>query len=55
MKIWKWIIAQNTDARVWRVTYKDGKQTYPLSKREAKPLSQIYNGKLWIDYNKGYF
>lgn len=55
MKFWKWFIANTTDRFVWRVTYKDGKRTYPLSKREAKPLSEIYNGKLWIDYEKGFF
>lgn len=54
-KFFRWLIAQNTDARVWRVTYKDSRRTYPLSKREAQPLAEIFNGKLWIDYENGYW
>lgn len=55
MRLFKWIIAHNTDRRVWRVTYKNGQRTFLLGRREAKPLSEIYNGKLWIDYENGRF
>jgi len=53
MKILKFIIAHSTYKRVWRVTYQDGRNTYPLSYNEAKPLSEIFKGKLWIDYDNG--
>lgn len=54
-KIWKWWIANSTDRRVWRVTYSDGKRTHLLPYEEAKGLSEVFNGILWIDYENGYF
>ena len=38
----------------WRVTYKNGEQTQRLFYREAKGLSEVFNGKLWIDYTIKY-
>lgn len=35
----------------WRVTYEDGRHSRPLYYKEAKGLSQVFNGKLWIDYD----
>lgn len=35
----------------YRVTYKDGRQTYGLEREEAKGLSECFNGKMWIDYS----
>lgn len=55
MKIFKrisiWWQAWTTSCRCWRVTYKDGKRTYPLSYSEAKGLRDVFNGKMWIDYD----
>lgn len=55
MKVYKWFIAHLTWYPVWRVTYSDGRRTRLLGYREAKSLKQCFGGKLWIDYEKGYF
>ena len=39
----------------YRVLYKDGKKTTPLYYGEAKGLSEVYNGKLIIDYSLNNF
>ena len=54
-KILKWIIANTSDRLVWRVKYLDGRKTRLLSYHEASNLKQIYGGKLYIDYEKGWF
>lgn len=46
-----WWKATMLDYPYWRVTYKDGKRTRLLYWREAKGLKEVFNGKLWIDYN----
>ncbi len=47
-----WFCAWFLDYPYWRVTYKsDGRKTHLLHYGEAKPLSEIFNGKLWIDYS----
>lgn len=55
MKLWKWWLAISTNRMVWRVTYKDGNRTHVLPYAEAKGLKDCFGGKLWIDYDKGYF
>lgn len=50
-KIVIWWKATVLDYPYWRVTYKDGKRTHLLYWREAKGLKDVFNGKLWIDYN----
>jgi len=46
-----WWKATMLDYPYWRVTYKDGKRTRLLYWREANGLKDVFNGKLWIDYN----
>lgn len=55
MRIWKWFIATTTNRLVWRVTYSNGQSTRLLSYSEAKSLKDCFTGKLWIDYDNGYF
>jgi hypothetical protein len=52
-KIIVWFRATFQDYPFYRVTYKDGKRTHPLYYREAKGLKDVFNGKLWIDYQYG--
>jgi hypothetical protein len=46
-----WWKAVMLDYPYWRVTYNDGNRTRLLYRREAKGLKEVFNGKLWIDYN----
>lgn len=54
-KFRKWVTAHTTNYPVWRVTYQDGERTYCLPYLEARGLKQVFNGKMWIDYDKGFF
>jgi len=45
-----WWKATMLDYPYWRVTYKNGIRTRLLHRSEAKGLSEVFNGKLWIDY-----
>lgn len=49
-KVIRWLLAHTTLRCYWRVTYKDGSRTFPLSYPEAKGCADVFNGKLWIDY-----
>lgn len=40
---------------VYRVTYKDGERTRPLTYAEAKGCAEVFGGKVWIDYQTAYF
>lgn len=55
IRVWKWHIANTTWRYVWRVTYSDGKRTVLLSFHEASGLVGCFGGKMWIDYEHGYF
>lgn len=48
-----WYMANVQGYPFYKVTYKDGITTYPLHYSEAKGLSRVFNGKLWIDYDYG--
>ena len=39
------------DYPYWRVTYKDGKRTRLLYYREAIGLKDVFDGRMWIDFN----
>lgn len=46
-----WWRANVLDYPYWRVAYKNGEKTRLLHWREAKGLKDVFNGKLYIDYN----
>ncbi len=46
-----WWKAQMLDYPYWRVQYKDGTRTRLLYYPEAKGLADVFNGRLYIDYN----
>ncbi len=51
-KIKIWYRANFLDYPYWRVTYyEDMKRTKLLYYGEAQPLSEIFNGRPWIDYS----
>lgn len=54
-RIWKWWISISTNRAVWRVTYKDGRMTRLLRYNDAWNLKKCFGGKLWVDYENGYF
>lgn len=54
-KIYKWFRAHTARINVWRVTYADGKTTRLLYKDHAEGQKGVFGGKMWIDYEKGYF
>lgn len=54
-KIKKWFIAQLTNKPVWRATYRDGRITRLMSYNECKGYTDVYGGKVWIDYQQGIF
>lgn len=47
-----WFQAVFLDYRLWYVVYKDGRRTYLLHYAEAKPLKEVFKGKLFIEYKK---
>lgn len=49
-----WFRANWFDWPYWRVTYKDGKRTYPLHLAEAKGLRDTFSGTMWLDYTIKY-
>jgi hypothetical protein len=50
-RLGRWLSAYVWDYPYWRVTYQDGKKTRLLYYLEAKSLADVWNGKLWIDYD----
>ncbi len=46
-----WFRAHFGDWPYWRVLYRNGEKTRLLYYNEAKGLSEVFNGKLYIDYS----
>jgi len=45
-----WFNAKFLNYDYWRVTYPDGKTSKLVCYTEAKALTSILGGKMWIDY-----
>jgi len=50
-KVIIWFKAHYQNYPFWRVEYKDKKKTCLLYHSEAKSLSEVFNGRLYIDYD----
>ena len=48
-----WWMANILNYPFWRVSYRDGKLSRLLYYKEAKGLTDVFNGILWIDYDYG--
>ncbi|GAB3164608.1 hypothetical protein GCM10027291_06300 [Telluribacter humicola] len=46
-----WFEAHFLGYPYYRVTYQDSRITRLLTYSEAKALTEIFHGKLWLDYN----
>lgn len=44
-RFWHWLI----DAKMWRVAYEDGHVTVPMTYRNAKTYSHLWNGNVVYD------
>lgn len=45
----RWWLFNAGDWPIYRVTYKNGERTRPLQYLEAKSLTEVWTGKLWLD------
>ena len=54
-KLLRFIKAHAMHRLVWRVTYVNGDTTRLLYKEHAYGQKSVFGGKMWIDYDKGFF
>ena len=50
----QWYLAHFTKSACWKVKYPDGRTTRLLPWNEAKNLSEIFGGKIYVEYNQTY-